>query len=90
METPTDPTERSRIYQRYRQALRTERELKPLVRAMAAEDLAASRATVAQLSESTGMTPEVFRRIAREADVPVDPRYEERAAASRKARTPKN
>lgn len=83
MTTPADPADRAKIYSRYRQALRTERELKPLVRAMAAEDLAAG-STVAQLAESTGMTPEVFRRIARELDVPVDPRYQERAEASRR------
>jgi hypothetical protein len=84
MTTPTDPTERAKTYSRYKQALRTERDLKPTVRAMAAEDLKAGAATVAQLAEATGMTPEVFRRIARDLELPVDPRYEERAAASRK------
>jgi len=83
MTTPADPAERAKVYSRYRQALRTERDLKPIVRAMAAEDLAAG-STVAQLAEATGMTPEVFRRIARELELPVDPRYQERAEASRK------
>ncbi|GAA0704697.1 hypothetical protein GCM10010193_69620 [Kitasatospora atroaurantiaca] len=81
---PTDPAERAKIFARYRQALKTERELKPLVRVMAAQDLKAGTATVAELARSTGMTAEVFRRMARDLEVPVDPRYEERAAASRK------
>lgn len=84
METPTDPQERARTYARYRKAHATVKELKPVVDAMAAEDLA-NGATIAQLAEETGMLPEVFRRKARKAAVPVDPRYRERAAALRKA-----
>lgn len=85
MTTPTDPAERAKTYARYKQALKTQRELKATVRAMATEDLKAG-ATVAQLADTTGETPEVFRRIARDLDLPVDPRYAERAAASRKKR----
>lgn len=60
--TPPDDTER--LYSRYRRALETERELKNPVREQAARDLRAG-ATVTQLARLTGMTPEVFRRIAR-------------------------
>jgi hypothetical protein len=83
METPTDPQERARIYARYRKAHATAKELKPLVDAMAAEDLANGR-TISELAVETGMLPEVFRRKARKADVPVDPRYRERAERLRK------
>lgn len=68
----------AKTYGRYRDALRTERKLKPEVRQLAIDDLRAG-ITVAQLAEATGMTPEVFRRIARDNDIPVDARYAERA-----------
>lgn len=84
MDTPTDPQERARIYARYRKAHETTKELKPIVDAMATEDLARG-ATIAHLAEVTGMLPEVFRRKARKADVPVDPRYKERAERLRKS-----
>lgn len=87
METPTDPQERARIYARYRKAHATTKELKSLVDAMAAEDLA-NGATIAHLAAETGMLPEVFRRKARRAEVPVDPRYQERAEHLRKTATP--
>lgn len=83
MDIPTDPDERARIYERYRQAHKTVKKYKPVVDAMAAEDLAAG-ATIAQLAERTGMGEEVFRRKARKADVPVDPRYAERAKKLRR------
>lgn len=60
--TPDDEAER--LYGRYKRALETERELKDPVREQAARDLKAG-ASVTQLSKLTGMTPEVFRRIAR-------------------------
>jgi hypothetical protein len=56
--------ETARTYGRYRKALETERELRDPVREQAARDLHAG-ATVTQLAKLTGMTPEVFRRIAR-------------------------
>ena len=83
MDTPTDPTERARVYERFRRANADVKKYKPLVDAMAAEDLAAG-ATIAELAERTGLLPEVFRRKARKAGVPVDPRYAERAEALRK------
>lgn len=83
MDTPTDPQERSRTYARYRKAHAEVKKLKPLVDAMAAEDLANGK-TIAELAAETGMLPEVFRRKARKADVPVDPRYRERAERLRK------
>ncbi|MFF0166794.1 hypothetical protein [Streptomyces prasinus] len=60
--TPDDEAER--LYGRYKRALETERELKDPVREQAALDLK-SGASVTQLAKLTGMTPEVFRRIAR-------------------------
>lgn len=72
-----DP-DNAKTYSRYRDALRAERKLKPDVRRLAVDDLRAG-ITVAQLAEATGMTPEVFRRIARDNDIPVDTRYQERA-----------
>lgn len=60
--TPDDEAER--LYGRYKRALETERELKDPVREQATRDLKAG-ASVTQLAKLTGMTPEVFRRIAR-------------------------
>lgn len=84
MDTPRDPEERARVYARFRKAHATTKELKPVVDAMAAEDLA-SGASIAQLAERTGLLPEVFRRKARKANVPVDPRYQERAERLRRS-----
>lgn len=78
MTTPTDPEERARKYARYKRAHQTVKELKPEVDAMAAEDLQAG-ATITQLAERTGMGEEVFRRMARKLEIPIDPRYRERA-----------
>ncbi|MFE9448309.1 hypothetical protein [Streptomyces sp. NPDC006739] len=44
--------------------------------------------TIAHLAAETGMLPEVFRRKARKAAVPVDPRYKERAERLRKTPAP--
>jgi hypothetical protein len=84
MDIPTDPAERAATYARYKRAHETQRKLKPLVDAMAEEDLAAGT-TIKQLSELTGIGEEVFRRKARKAEVPVDPRYADRAAKLRRA-----
>lgn len=86
MDTPTDPDERARIYERYRKAHLTQKQLKPLVDAMADEDLSAGT-TTKQLSELTGIGEEVFRRKARKAELPVNERYRERAEAMRKRAT---
>lgn len=74
---------------RYRQAKKTERELKPGIRAGAVDELRRG-ATPSQLAELTGESAEVFRRIRDANDIPVDPRYEGRAALARarKAATP--
>jgi hypothetical protein len=77
--------ETAEIFASYRDAIETERRLKPDVRERAEAALKAG-ATGTQLSRLTGMTPEVFRRMARDLDLPVDPRYAERAAASRRKR----
>ena len=79
--TPT--SEAADTFGRYRQALLTERELKPDVRELARAALK-DGATIAQLAKATGMTPEVFRRMARDLALPVDPRYKDRAEAARK------
>lgn len=59
---PTD--DNARTYTRYRKAVEIERELHDPIRDLAAEDLRAG-ASVTQLARLTGLTPEVFRRIAR-------------------------
>jgi hypothetical protein len=79
----TPDPETAETFAAYRQAIETERALKPDVRRQAEAALKAG-ATGTQLARLTGMTPEVFRRMARDLDLPVDPRYTERAAASRK------
>jgi len=83
MDIPHDPEQRARTYERFRKANAEAKKLKPVIDAMAAEDLAAGD-TIAQLAERTGLLPEVFRRKARKADVPVNPRYQERAEKLRK------
>lgn len=83
MDIPTDPTERARIYERFRKANADVKKYKPVVDAMAAEDLAVG-ATIRELAERTGLLPEVYRRMARKLDIPVDPRYAERAERLRK------
>lgn len=82
MKWTPDP-ETAEIFATYAEAIRTERDLKADVRERAEAALKAG-ATGTQLSRLTGMTPEVFRRMARDLALPVDPRYAERAAASRK------
>jgi hypothetical protein len=64
----TPPGDAAQLFARYRKALETERELRAPVREMAARELR-SGASVGQLAEQTGMTPEVFRRLAREIGV---------------------
>lgn len=61
VEIPEDPAE---LYAKYRAALEERRELEPQVKAIAAKALRKG-APVGQLAKLTGMTPEVFRRIAR-------------------------
>ncbi|MFE9252858.1 hypothetical protein [Streptomyces sp. NPDC007088] len=85
--TPTE--EEARTLARYKKAKETERELKPVVRAIGLKGLR-SGATPAQLGELTGESDETFRRIRVAHDLPVDPRYESRAqlARARKAAVP--
>ncbi|QIP87622.1 hypothetical protein GLX30_30380 [Streptomyces sp. Tu 2975] len=52
------------LFARYKRHYEAERDLKPAMREMAARELKAG-ASVGQLAELTGLTPEVFRRIAR-------------------------
>lgn len=67
---------------RYKQAKKTERELKPTIRAGAVDELKRG-ATPAQLAELTGESGEVFRRLREEHGIAVDPRYESRAELAR-------
>jgi hypothetical protein len=67
---------------RYKQAKKTERELKPTIRTGAVDELKRG-ATPAQLAELTGESSEVFRRLRDEHDIPVDPRYASRAELAR-------
>ena len=83
----TPDPETAEIFATYAAAVRTERDLKPDVRERAEAALKAG-ATGTQLSRLTGMTPEVFRRMARDLQLPVDPRYRERAEASRRKPRP--
>ena len=83
----TPDPETAEKFATYRQAIETERTLKPDVRQRAEAALKAG-ATGTQLARLTGMTPEVFRRMARDLDLPVDPRYRERAEASRRKPKP--
>ncbi|MFE3476289.1 hypothetical protein ACFXOI_32540, partial [Streptomyces bacillaris] len=78
--------EEARTLARYKKAKETERELKPVVRAIGLEGLREG-ATPAQLSELTGESAETFRRIRDAHDIPIDPRYESRARLAR-ARKP--
>ncbi|WP_225102205.1 hypothetical protein [Streptomyces sp. CoH27] len=71
---------------RYKTAKETERELKPVVRAIGLEGLRKG-ATPAQLSELTGESAETFRRIRDAHDLPVDPRYKSRAWLARARKT---
>lgn len=63
---PTDDA--NRLYAKYKRAREIEAELKDPVRQQAEDDLRAG-ATVGQLAKLTGLTPEYFRRIAREIGV---------------------
>ncbi|MFF8589977.1 GIY-YIG nuclease family protein [Streptomyces sp. NPDC015220] len=56
--------ERADLFARYKEAVRTERDLRPQVKEAAVQEMLAG-ASVTQLAKLTGMTPEVFRRIAR-------------------------
>lgn len=60
----TPPDDAAQLFARYKRALETERSLKDPVKEMAARELKAG-ASVSLLAKLTGMTDEVFRRIAR-------------------------
>lgn len=60
----TPPDDAAQLFTRYKRHLEGERALRDPVREMAARELKAG-ASVKQLAEWTGMTDEVFRRIAR-------------------------
>lgn len=89
--TWTPDEETARTYARYKRALETERELRDPVREHAARDLHAG-ATVTQLAKLTGMTPEVFRRIARAEGVERkrEPTVGREAGGSQRRPAPRN
>jgi hypothetical protein len=79
--TPADE-KAARTFSRYRQARKTEKELKPTVRELAVEELRRG-ASPAQLAALTGDGAEAFRRLREEHGIAVDPRYESRAELAR-------
>jgi hypothetical protein len=78
----TPDAENASDFARYKKARETEKELKPRVRAAALDELRRG-ATPAQLSQLTGESAEVFRRIRDAHNIPVDPRYQSRAELAR-------
>jgi hypothetical protein len=64
----TPPDENAELYARFKRHNDAAKELLPKVREAAVQDLKAD-ASVGQLAKWTGLTDEVFRRIAREAGV---------------------
>lgn len=62
------PPDANDVFTRYKALYEGERELKPVMREMAERELKAG-ATVGQLARLTGLTPEVFRRMARDLGV---------------------
>lgn len=66
----TDPEHltTAEVFAQYKTHIDGERELKPEMRKRAADELRTG-ATVSQLAKSTGLTPEVFRRMARDLGV---------------------
>ncbi|SHL73996.1 GIY-YIG nuclease family protein [Streptomyces yunnanensis] len=75
---PLGDSESEKLCGEYREALEEVRFLRPIVTELAVAELRKG-ATAAQLSAATGMTPEVFRRLAREHDIPVAEKYQSRA-----------
>ncbi|MFE9735444.1 GIY-YIG nuclease family protein [Streptomyces sp. NPDC005863] len=84
---PEDPAE---LYAKYRKALEERRALEPQIKAIAARALREG-APVGQLAKLTGMTPEVFRRIARTEGVQRrrEPTVGREAEAKRAGKEPK-
>lgn len=64
---PDDET--AALYARYKRAKLTEEQLRPLVKKCAVRDMKDADATVGQLADLTGITDEVFRRLARDNGV---------------------
>jgi hypothetical protein len=62
------PHDANDVFTRYKALYEGERELKPTMREMAERELKAG-ATIGQLARLTGLTPEVFRRMARDLGV---------------------
>ncbi|WP_030917350.1 hypothetical protein [Streptomyces sp. NRRL B-24720] len=69
MATDYEPSpDAAAVFAEYREHYEGERDLKPKMREHAALELKAG-ATVGQLAKATGLTPEVFRRMARDLGV---------------------
>ena len=64
--TPTPDA--AAVFAEYKEHYEGERRLKPEMREQAAKELKAG-ATVGQLAKATGLTPEVFRRMARDLGI---------------------
>ncbi len=69
-------------YAKYRRALKTAREMKDEIRVLALEDLRRGASTEA-LSEYTGETAEVYRRLARANGIEPPAAYASRAAKAK-------
>lgn len=69
MATDYDPSpDAAVVFAEYKAHYEGERKLKPEMREHAAKELQAG-ATVGQLAKATGLTPEVFRRMARDLGI---------------------
>lgn len=75
--------EAATLFAEYKAATETERRLREPMREAARLELEAGT-SVKDLAHATGLTPEVFRRIRDAHNIPVDPRYKERAERLRK------
>jgi hypothetical protein len=64
---PDDET--AALFARYKRAKEAEELLRPLVKQAAVKDMQEAGATVGALHRLTGMTDEVFRRLARDNDI---------------------
>lgn len=69
MATYTPDDETAALFTRYKRAKETEAQLLPLVKAKAVEDMRHKGASIVDLQRRTGITNEVFRRLARDNEI---------------------
>lgn len=80
-------SEATRIFNEYRAAREEAALLLPIIKEQAVQGMKAG-ATATQLAELTGISAEVFRRLARDNDVPVAAKYQSRAELLRARKAP--